>query len=415
MTERITLPDTFKTHAIARLFEALGGHVRFVGGCVRDALAGKPIHDIDMATPLLPDAVMRMLENAGIKVIPTGLKHGTVTAIIENHAYEITTLRRDIDCDGRHAEVEFTDDWQADASRRDFTINAMYLDAHGTLYDYFNGQADLADGVVRFVGDPKQRLDEDILRLLRFFRFHARYSEHPTHPDLLTLFNRLAPKLHGLSGERIQQEMHLLLALPDPTHTLRLMQECGITPYLELPQADMTALRHLAFIESHYHITRHAWNRLALILRQANHKTDAFTRLTKRWKLSRADGDYLHYITLSSPLIPYRPLPSYYPALRKEGKTLFLGRLSVSWAESIAHSMPMAHEELHTVFSPMYKAAMRWHIPVFPVKGSDLIERGLVAGKELGDVLRRGENWWEEKLYLPSKEEIVAYLMESSA
>lgn len=411
MTERILLPDTLKTHAIARLFEVLEGRLRLVGGCVRDALAGKPIHDVDMATPLVPETVMERLTAAGIKAIPTGIKYGTVTAIIDNHPYEITTLRHDVDCDGRHADVAFTDDWQADAARRDFTINAMYADADGTLYDYFGGQNDLAQGIVRFVGDTKQRLSEDILRLLRFFRFHARYSKQPADEAVLQMLADSAPALETLSGERIQQEMRLLLSLPDPTDTLTLMQECGITEYIELPQADMTVLRHLAFIESHYNITRHPWNRLALIMRQANHKTEIVHNMLKRWKMSRADGDYISHVTLSSPLIPYRPLPSYYPALRREGKTLFLGRVSLSWAESIMHSTPMAQEELHTVFSPMYKAAMRWHIPVFPVKGSDLIERGASAGKNLGDILRLGEQWWEEKLYMPSKEEIVTYLM----
>ena len=193
---------------------AAGGRpVRFVGGCVRDGLLGLPDSggELDLATPEPPERVMRLLEAAGLPAIPTGLAHGTVTTRVGGRQFEITTLRRDIACDGRHAEVAFTDDFRVDAARRDFTINAMSCDLEGRLYDYFDGRADLAAGRVRFVGAAAERIVEDHLRILRFFRFFARYGRPPADPEALRACRAAAPDLQRLSGERLQTEMRKLL------------------------------------------------------------------------------------------------------------------------------------------------------------------------------------------------------------
>ena len=202
--------------ASRRVLAALGadGHAaRFVGGCVRDGLLGLPDvgRELDVATPERPDQVIRLLERAGLPAIPTGLAHGTVTTLADDRRFEITTLRRDVACDGRHAEVEFTDDFALDAARRDFTINAMSCDAAGRLYDYFGGRADLAAGRVRFVGDAAARIAEDYLRILRFFRFFAYYGRPPADAEALAACGAAAPELRRLSGERIQAEMVRLL------------------------------------------------------------------------------------------------------------------------------------------------------------------------------------------------------------
>ena len=196
-----------------KLLEAIsnaGGEARFVGGCVRDTLIGKKINDIDLATNLNPDQTTKALEAAGLKVIPTGIDHGTVTAIVDDEKFEVTTLRLDVATDGRHATVKFTDDWQADAARRDFTFNALYMDADGKVYDYFGGQEDLKNGETVFIGSAEDRINEDYLRILRYFRFRGRYKIHPGQgydPDVLAVIDRLAPNLTKLSYERIWSEI----------------------------------------------------------------------------------------------------------------------------------------------------------------------------------------------------------------
>ena len=183
---------------------------------MRDALLDLPIKDIDIATPERPKAVMAMLRSAGIKALPTGLQHGTITAVTDSHHYEITTLRVDIETDGRRATVEFTEDWQADAERRDFTINALYADLDGTVYDYVGGVEDLKAGRVRFIGDPYQRIDEDALRILRFFRFNAWYGHGELDEAGLTACWNQARRIKELSGERLQTEILSLLGAPKP-------------------------------------------------------------------------------------------------------------------------------------------------------------------------------------------------------
>ncbi|MFC0409629.1 CCA tRNA nucleotidyltransferase [Roseomonas elaeocarpi] len=214
---------------------------RAVGGCVRDALAGRPIADIDVGVPLPPEEAVRLLRAAGLKVVETGLAHGTVTAILTGEPVEVTSLRRDVATDGRHAEVEWTTSWREDAARRDFTINAMSLDAEGRLWDWFGGRADLAAGVVRFVGEPRQRLREDYLRALRFFRFQARYGTGTPDPGALAAIRDAAGELHRLSAERVWSELKRLLAAPDPTGALQLMAETGVLRAV-LPEADPALL-----------------------------------------------------------------------------------------------------------------------------------------------------------------------------
>ena len=229
----VTLPDADwrRRPGLAALIAALGGpeEARLVGGAVRDGLMGLPVSDIDVATRLLPDDVMARLKAARIKAVPTGLAHGTVTAVTEGGPVEVTTLRRDVATDGRHAKVVFSNDWQEDASRRDFTMNALYADpVSGEVFDWFGGLADLEARRVRFIGDPLTRIAEDHLRILRFFRFHARFGKGPADGPSLTACTTRANDLMALSRERIAAELLKLLAAPQPAPAVRLMIDHGI-------------------------------------------------------------------------------------------------------------------------------------------------------------------------------------------
>ncbi len=228
-------PDFLADPALVRVLAALPG-ARVVGGAVRDALAGRPVADFDVATPLPPEAVVRALGAAGMISVPTGLAHGTVTAIVDRRPVEVTTLRRDIATDGRHAVVAFTDDWRADAARRDFTINAMSLAPDGAVFDYFGGIADLREGRVRFVGDPATRIAEDYLRVLRFFRFFARYGRGAPDPAALAALAAGVPGLARLSVERVWSELKRILAVDDPDEAVGLMAETGVLRAV-LPEA----------------------------------------------------------------------------------------------------------------------------------------------------------------------------------
>ncbi len=221
-----------KKRGMKRLLAALGadeGLTRYVGGAVRDDLLDLPVSDIDLATRIPPLEVMERLEKAKIKAVPTGIDHGTVTAVSDGHPFEITTLRRDVSTDGRRATVAFTDDWQEDAARRDFTINALSADPRtGELFDYFGGLADLEQRHIRFIGDPLQRIAEDHLRILRFFRFHARFGAGPPDAAALEACTARANDLMALSRERIADELLKLLGMPDPSSTVAIMLEHAI-------------------------------------------------------------------------------------------------------------------------------------------------------------------------------------------
>jgi len=300
---RIDLPDRMRDPAAARLFAALdaaGIAARFVGGCVRDAVLGRGIGDIDVAVTKPPEMVLLALRSAKLKAIPTGLKHGTVTAIVDGRTFELTTLRRDVETDGRHAVVAFTDDWLEDASRRDFTFNALYADRDGTLYDPFEGRADLAQHKVRFIGDPDQRIAEDRLRVLRFFRFHALYGAPPLDGPSYDACARHASALGNLSGERVAKEVLRLLSAADPADAIEAMADAGALDHW-LPEYDgTTRLRALIARET----APDGLRRLAAVLEG---DADA-TAIGKRLKLSTQQALRLEIMLAAEPAMapPFR-------------------------------------------------------------------------------------------------------------
>jgi poly(A) polymerase len=391
----IQAPDT---RAVIDALTRDGGQARFVGGCVRDALLGRDVQDIDIATPDPPEAVMRRLERAGIRAIPTGIAHGTVTAVVDGRHFEITTLRRDVETDGRHARVAFTDDWQEDAARRDFTINALSADPDGTLHDPFGGIDDLLAGRVRFVGDPEARIREDVLRLLRFFRFHAWYGQGEPDAAALQACARLASLLPTLSGERVAAEMARLLLALDPASAVASMRDHDILQRILPELSEVERLRVLVLIEDGIG-DRDAIRRMAALLpREAVPALAVATRL----RLSNADRDRLVAMA-APPLAVTPPLDerACRRALHRLGAPLFRDLVLLDWADTAGDA---------TRHRALLAGAESWTPVALPVKGQDLLDLGVPPGPEVGRLLAEIEQWWEEGDYRATRAACLARL-----
>ncbi|MBI3516190.1 MAG: CCA tRNA nucleotidyltransferase [Proteobacteria bacterium] len=379
-TGAITPPAWMTEPATRRVLDALaraGPPARFVGGAVRDAVLGRAVTDIDIATPLPPEAAARALTAAGIKVVPTGIDHGTVTAVMATRHVEITTLRRDVETFGRRARVAYTDDWTEDARRRDFTINALFADADGTLYDPTgDGVADLHAGRVRFIGDPAQRIAEDYLRLLRFFRFHALYGRGAPDARSLAAAAAAAPRLDALSPERIWAELKRLLRAPDPAALVQLMAAHGILPHVLPTPADVEGLARLIQVERG--APPDALRRLAALLaaRAAVEPTAA------RLRLSKAEGKTLAAILGALAMIDQ-------PACRLVRR---FGRAAARDAVRLAEARGLAP----TAAAAIARALDAWIETPLPVSGDDVLALGVAPGRAVGLLLEQVTAWWED-------------------
>ncbi|KRB85773.1 polynucleotide adenylyltransferase [Sphingomonas sp. Root710] len=378
--------------ALDRLMDALGaddGDVRFVGGAVRDTLLGIPVKDIDCATRLLPEESSRRIAAAGFKAIPTGIAHGTVTALLPSGPVEVTTLRRDISTDGRRAIVAFTDEWREDAARRDFTINALSADPlTGDVQDYFDGLADLEKGTVRFIGDPLKRIAEDHLRILRLFRFHARFGRGEPDAKALAACIARANDLMALSRERIADELLKLLACTDPGPTVRLMAESGIfRPIVpEIDDAGVDRLARLINRERAAGVTGDALRRLGALLPR-----DAATAVSiaQRLKLSKAATRRLEQAA-SADDAPARALAYRYgPEVAAD--VLLRG-------DHDATRLGLGH-------------LGDWTRPRLPIGGGDLIAQGLSAGPLVAATLQAIERRWIDEDF-PDADRVAAIAAE---
>ena len=389
-----------QTQALLNAFEQMP--LRFVGGSVRDALLNREVQDVDAATPLLPEQVMELLGKSQIKVIPTGIDHGTVTAIISPHQFEITTLRRDVATDGRRAIVAYTQDWKEDAARRDFTMNALYCDRHGELYDYFGGTQDAQNGQVRFIGDATTRIAEDALRILRFFRFFAHYGQGEIDAQGLQACAASAAKVDNLSGERIEQEMMKLLVAKNAGDLIGLMQQQQILPHIISHPVNTQALSALPQVLRSAGHAPDALLSLACLLRSnAGGAGPAIDAIDARWKLSKAD--YRKLQELCKPLIAgvtWADEKKIKKHLRALGKELFIQQILLLMAEGSDTLGGLKAIEF----------ALGWTIPEFPVTGNDLLAMGFVPGRKLGAHLAMLENYWEEQGYGLDKEQLLMRL-----
>lgn len=376
--------DWLHTPGLRRIVAALradGGAVKVVGGAVRDTLLGHAVTDIDLATPLLPDEVTRRLEAADVKVIPTGIAHGTVTAIASGGHHEITTLRRDVETDGRRATIAFADDWREDAARRDFTFNALYADPDsGAVDDYFGGLADLEAGCVRFIGDAATRIAEDHLRILRFYRFAARFGHGDFEPVSHAAVIAARQSLKSLSRERVADELLKILSLPDPRAIAGQMAADGIFAVIlpELADDFAAVLDRLIANEAAVGIEPAPLRRFAALLPA---DPAAAEQVASRLRLSTRQRK--HLAALSAHRGALRPPRQLAHAIGVEGSR-------DAWL--LAAEDPAAAKAAVATLGD-------WQVPMLPMKGGDIIARGVTAGPEVARILRAIEAAWVAEDY----------------
>ena len=372
------------TRAVIAALADAGIAARFVGGCVRDALLGRPIADIDIATPARPETVTAALETAQVKVVPTGIEHGTVTAVLDApeppRYFEITSLRRDVETYGRRARVAFDADWTEDAARRDFTINAIYLDPDGTLHDPVGGVADLRAHRVRFVGEPAQRIAEDVLRVLRYYRFEARFGTATGDAAARAACRAAVPLLPNLSAERVAQELIRLLAVSDPLPALRMMAEDGVLAAIVPEATRLDRLQRLVALEP----TPDPLRRLAALI-----ETDAAGAavLAERLRFSNEQRDRLAGLARPWPLDPAADARAQHLTLYRLGAERYRDLGLLLAADGI-----IDEPRLGELLAP----AASWKPPRFPLKGRDVTALGIPPGKRVGELLGAVRQWWEE-------------------
>ena len=373
---------------VRRLLDVLiadGGAARFVGGAVRNALLRRDVKDVDIATTLLPDEVARRLEKAGIRAVPTGIEHGTITALVDGKTFEVTTLRRDVATDGRRAVVAYTADWKEDAARRDFTINALYAASDGEVFDYFDGVNDLEAGHVRFVGEPSTRIREDFLRILRLFRFHAWYGEGAVDADALRAAASERNGLAQLSGERIRREMLRLFEAEDPVPALRTMAATAILQEIMPADLAIPRLEKLAAIDSECFFQPDPLLRLAALL---PHDAQVVRLLSERWKLSGAEEKRLQDIaTCDAKIVSYLSVREVRKLLYRVGPRLFKDLVLLRWAEDPKLSNAVRWRTL-------LAQADTWERPTFPLTGREVMLAGVPEGPLVGKILAEVEEWW---------------------
>ena len=381
-----TLPQADWTgrEDLRELVTALGGeNARWVGGAVRDTLLGQPVKDIDCATPLEPREVIARCKAAGIRTVPTGIDHGTVTALREHGNVEITTLRRDVSTDGRRATVAFSENWKEDAARRDFTINALYADpASGEVFDYFGGLGDIATRTVRFIGDARERIREDHLRILRYFRFQARFGSEPPDAQAIAACEELAPTLKGISRERIAMELLQILVAPAERHTLQRMERLGVLDII-LPEADLEQANVVRW-ERQNALRPDPIRRLAGLLPP---DPDVASKVAGRLRLSNAQKKRLRLAAERQP-----------------------GDADDPRGLAFRYGLEAANDRLAIIGAG--NAVLRdWEPPRFPLKGGEIVRRGVEAGPEVARLMQMVERRWIEEGF-PDRERVSEILAE---
>lgn len=393
-----------QTRAVIAALEARGGVgcARFVGGCVRNTLMGKPIDDVDIATVLTPDEVIAALEQAGLRAIPTGVEHGTVTALADGRTYEITTLRRDVATDGRRAVVAFTRDWAEDAERRDFRFNALYADSEGRLFDPTGqGVSDAREGRVVFVGDPMTRIREDYLRILRFFRFFAWYGRGEPDPAALAACEARRSMLEDGAAERIQKELMKLLAADDPRPALRLMAATGVLGLILPCVQSMARFDGLLTIQTEQLFENDPELRLAALLPD---DPGIVEQAAQRLRLANALRDRLVAAAGATPrIVSWMSPREARRAIYALGVATFCDRVRLAWAAADRSAATSQWRGLLAI-------AQTWTPPVFPLTGEAVMKAGVPQGPLVGAVMREVETWWVDQDFIEDRFSLIERL-----
>lgn len=381
------------------LFEKQGAILRLVGGCVRDGLLGLPVNDLDLAVNRDPEWVMGLLQKNAIKAIPTGIEHGTITAVLDKRPYQITALRVDVKTFGRKAHVAFTEDWVQDALRRDFTINALYADRHGHIFDPVGGLEDLKAHRVRFIGSASQRIKEDYLRILRFFRFSARFGHEPYDEEGLKACALYASHLPYLARERVTEEFLKLLELPSPLYTLEAIDKTGVLAYILHPDT-WENLKALISLEKATDSIPNALLRLAAF-HAPSEEVNSHLRLSKKQTSSLA-------FLMSS----HNPVTreSFKRQAYRWGKDKTFDLALIQTAHRLAGSDVSLEEGCHAIIQ-LHQHFDVWEVPSFPLSGEDVLSRGIKEGREIGSLLKAVETWWLSQDLEPSHEDCITYLL----
>lgn len=386
---------------VEKIFNAFGeSSVFLVGGCVRDTLMNKLVTDIDFATPCEPLEVIEILNKSKINYVDIGIKFGTVTAILNDKKYEITSFRKDISTDGRHAEVEFSKEMEADAARRDFTINALYVDKDFKVYDFYNGQEDLKNSILRFIGDPQARIKEDYLRIMRFFRFLASNSTQSLDDDLLTILKAEAPNLSIISKERLWDEFTEILKSESPIAVLKLMQENSIFENISEGLKIEESFESLISIESKIKYVDPIL-RLSLLFDNNSKKIENFVN---NFPLSSKESKALLQLgEMNEKIVSYLSMKEVRFLLYKIGVGNFKNQIVLNWARDVQNKNEVNWRSL-------YEMANTWERPEFEMKAKDVLGMGIDEGPLVSKILNELEKWWAENDFIDDKFSLIERL-----
>ena len=387
---------------IFRIFEGFQKNSIFlVGGCIRDSILQKDVTDIDFATSLNPDETTNLLDQNNIQFVDVGKKFGTVTAIINQKKYEITSFRKDISTDGRHATVTFTNNMKEDAQRRDFTFNALYVDSDGEIFDFYNGQEDLKQGNVNFIGEPNERIKEDYLRILRYFRFLAFFENSDIDPDLQKVFTANHAHLANISNERKWYEFKEILKLETPHNSLHMMESVGILKtHFEGALLDEN-FKNLIEIESRVGAAPNPIIRLSTLIGSSLEKTNHFINA---FPLSKADStELLKLSSLNKKIVSYLSMKEVRYLLYKLGKSDFQNQIIINWSRDTQNKNEVNWRSL-------YEVANNWTKPNFEISSKDVINMGIEQGPMVGRIMSEVEDWWAENDFIDDKFSLIERL-----
>ena len=384
-----------------KIFKKNNEETRFIGGCVRDLIIKKKeSYDVDLATTLKPNEIIEILKKKKIKVIKSGFSHGTVIAILNKEKFEITTLRKDIKTDGRHAKVKFTKDWFVDSNRRDFTVNAMSCDFNGNLYDYHNGLKDLKEGRIKFIGDSKKRIKEDFLRILRYFRFYAYYGKKNIEKKQINIFKNLSSNLKKLSSERLYYEFEKILLSNNAYKVIKLMQNSGVLKYIIFNKNYIERIKFLNKLNKINYLIDFS-TRLAIILNKKN-----LLKVSRNLKLSKAENNKINKIIQLNKSFNFKDFE------KNKSKYVYY------YGHEILQSLLIYNFFKHTSNSKVEKylriiySVKNLKIPNLPIYGKDIIRFGIKPGPKIGKLIKLIESWWILNNFKPSKKECLKKLEE---